>query len=63
VPCAFFFSSLTVFSGRTTEEGFAIYKEHELGISNQGGGKIHLHLLSSPTTDVARKNRHTIVPF
>jgi Eukaryotic protein of unknown function (DUF1764) len=25
--------------GRTTEEGFAIYKEDELGISHEGGGK------------------------
>lgn len=27
------------FAGRKTEEGFAIYKEDELGISNTGGGK------------------------
>ena len=26
-------------TGRKTEEGFAIYKEDELGISNTGGGK------------------------
>lgn len=31
--------------GRTTEEGFSIYKEDELGITEQGGGAFSLYAI------------------
>lgn len=30
--------SLTIVTGRQTEEGWSVYKEDELGITNEGGG-------------------------
>ncbi|KAG6836812.1 hypothetical protein H0H93_002834 [Arthromyces matolae] len=35
---------------RTTEEGWTIYKEDELGIREDGGGKLDIHPVFSPFT-------------
>ena len=36
---------LTCLLGRKTEEGFSIYKEDELGITDQGGGQYYAAML------------------
>ncbi len=46
------FKLLTNLTGRQTEEGWAIYKEEELGLSNEGGGRLGLHSI------VIQKNSH-----
>jgi hypothetical protein len=37
---------LTTIAGRKTEEGWSIYKEDELGITNDGGGALRVVLFS-----------------
>lgn len=49
-----------LFTGRKTTEGWSIYKEDELGIHNEGGGKLFKFHLLPLFTSIWAQTHHSV---